>query len=198
MTYTCRGKASGFTLVELMIVMTMMAILIAIAAPRFEGWNRLNRLRTGVRQVAMSIQNARFKAISTNRRCYLDFAPGSLAPTDSFYTLWLDVDGDTTYDSGEIDSAMLGFSDTKGGLSGYKLPAGINFGATGPATGPEGMAMAADGVDFNGTDRVGFNAQGEGTEGVVYITGEGGIIFAITVSRLGRVRTWQWENSQWR
>jgi prepilin-type N-terminal cleavage/methylation domain-containing protein len=198
MTGTFRKNVSGFTLVELMIVVTVLAILVGISAPRFEGWNRINRLKSGVRQVATSIQNARFKAINANRRCYLDFAPGSLTPADSFFTIWLDVDGDQSYDIGEIDSTMIGFSDTRGGFPGLKLPRGVGFGVNGPTSGPEGMAVAADGVDFNGADLVGFNAQGEGTAGVVYLTGEGGDIFAVAVSRLGRVRTYRWEDNQWR
>lgn len=198
MTRTFRKNVSGVTLVELMIVLTLIAILVAISAPSFEGWNRVNRLKSGVRKVAISLQNARLKAISANRRCYLDFAPGSLTPADSFFTVWLDVDGDQTYDSGEIDSTLIGFPDTKGGFPGFKLPRGVRFSASGPTSGPEGMTVAADGVDFNGADLVGFNAQGEGTDGVVYLTGEGGNIFAVAVSRLGRVRTYRWEDNQWR
>jgi len=198
MAFSCRKNDSGVTLVELMIVITMIAIIVSIGAPQFEGWNRLNRLRSGVRQVAAAMQNARLTAISANRRCYIDFGPGSLTPADSFFTLWLDVDGNGLYDSGEIDSTRIGFPESNGSFPGYKLPRGISFGANGPSSGPEGMTLASDGVDFGGADLVGFNAQGEGTTGVVYLTGEGGYNFAITVSRLGRVRTWRWDDNQWK
>lgn len=193
-----REGISGFTLIELMIVMALIGLLIAIGAPRFEALNRINRLKTGVRQVATSIQNARLKAISANRRCYIDFALGTLTPADSFFTVWLDVNGDQTYDLGEIDSAGVGLPDTKDGYQGMKLPRGVSFGAGNPNTGPDGMALASDGVDFDGTNLLGFNARGEGTTGVIYLRAEDGTTFAITVSRLGRVRTWQWGESQWK
>ena len=193
-----KDKIKGFTLVELMIVMALIALLIAIGAPRFEALNRINRLKTGVRQVATSIQNARLKAISANRRCYIDFAPGTLTPTDSFFTVWLDVNSNQLYDNGEIDSAGAVLPDVKDGYQGLKLPRGVAFGVGNPSSGPDGMALISDGVDFDGTDRLGFNGKGEGTNGVVYLKAEDGTTFALTVSRLGRVRSWQWGESQWK
>jgi prepilin-type N-terminal cleavage/methylation domain-containing protein len=193
-----RDNTSGFTLIELMIVMALMGLLVAIGAPRFEALNRINRLKTGVRQVAISIQNARLTAISANRRCYMDFALGTLTPADSFFTVWLDVNGDQMYDNGEIDSTRIGLPDTKDGYQGMKLPRGVAFGAGNASSGPDGMALVSDGVDFDGTDLLGFNARGEGTTGVIYLKAEDGTTFAITVSRMGRVRTWQWGDNQWK
>jgi len=196
-----RPDCSGFTVVELMIVLTMLAIVITVAAPGFSGFLQERRIKSSARAVAVSIQTARLKAISGNRRCYLDFEPGSLTPADSFYTLWLDSNGNHSYDSGEIDSTRLAFPETRSGFSGFLLPGGVSFGVGGssaPSTGPYGGAIPADGVDFGGSNTTWFNSRGEGAAGAVFLTSENGSNYAVTVSALGAVRTWRWEDNQWK
>jgi prepilin-type N-terminal cleavage/methylation domain-containing protein len=192
---------SGFTMLELFIVLTMLAIIITVAAPNFSGFLQEGRIKSGARAVAVSIQTARLKAISGNRRCYLDFAPGSLTPADSFYTLWLDSNGNHSYDSGESDSTRLALPETRSGFSGFILPPGVCFGVSGsspPTTGPDAGAIPADGVDFGGGDMTWFNSRGEGTAGAVFLTSENGSNYAVTVTNLGAVRTWRWEDNQWK
>lgn len=196
-----RADNSGLTLIELMVVLTMLAIVITVAAPSFSGFLQESRTKSGARAVAVSIQTARLKAISGNRRCFIDFAPGSLTPADSFFTIWLDSNGNQAYDTGEIDSTRLALTETKSGFSGFMLPYGVSFGVGGavpPTTGPEAGAIPADGVDFGGSDRAWFNSRGEGTAGSVFLTGENGSNYAVTVSTLGAVRTWRWEDNQWK
>jgi prepilin-type N-terminal cleavage/methylation domain-containing protein len=191
-------NTAGFTIIELMIVLVIIGITLTIAAPNFRGFVRENRVKTSARAIAVSLQIARLKAISSNRRCFVDFAPGSFSPADSFYTVWLDMNSNLAYDSGESDSTHLVQSDTKGSFKGYKLSQGVKFGVSGVSTGPESAAIPADGVDFGGSNRVGFNSRGVGTAGGVYLTAENGSKYAITVSGLGAVRTWKWDNSQWK
>ena len=196
-----RPDNSGFTLIELMIALTILAIVITIGSPSISGFVQEGRIKSGARAVAVSIQTARLKAISGNRRCYLDLAPGSLTPTDSFYTIWLDTNGNQTYDGGEVDSTRLALPDTRSGFGGFMLPRGVSFGVGGtspPSTGPDAGAIPADGVDFVGSDKAWFNSRGEGTAGSVFLTGENGSNYAVTVSNLGAVRTWRWEDNQWK
>ena len=197
MTSSESRKTTGFTLVELLIVIAMIGLVITIGAPSFSGFVRENRLKYSARSVAVALQTARLKAISANRRCFVDFAPGSLTPADSFYTVWLDQDGDLAFDNGEDDSTYLSPPDTKGGFSGYKLPPGVSFGASGVGTGPEGLSIPGDGIDFGGNNKVGFTSRGLATIGAVFIKGESGSNYAVTVSGLGAVRTWRWSGSQW-
>ena len=189
----------GFTLIELLIVLTMLAIVITVGAPSFSGFIQENRVKSSSRAVAVAIQTARLKAINSNRRAYMDFAPGALTPADSFYTIWLDIDGDLAYDDGEADSSGLAMPHIKGGISGFSLPLGVVFGVSGVGTGPDAMTVAADGVDFGGNDEVSFNGRGEASSsGVVYVTGENGSIYAVTVTSLGAVRSWRWEDNTWK
>lgn len=189
----------GFTLIELLIVITMISIIITVGAPSFSGFIQEGRVKSAARSVAVGIQTARLRAINANRRCYLDFSAGSLAPADSFFTIWLDTNGNQSYDTGEIDSAQLAMPDTKSSLNGFKLPRGVTFAASGLSYGPDSATVTADGVDFSGNDYVGFNSRGESTSsGAVYLTGENGSIYAVSVSGLGAVRTFRWEDSQWK
>ena len=189
----------GFTLVELMIVLTMLAIMVTVGAPSFSGFIQEGRVKSGARAVAISIQTARLKAINANRRAYIDFAPGALTPADSFYTIWLDMDADLTFDDGEADSSGLAMPDVKNNIPGFALALGVCFKSTGVTSGPDGLAIAADGVDFGGSDAVSFNGRGEASSpGVVYLTGENGSIYSVTVTSLGAVRTFRWEDNTWK
>ena len=189
----------GFTIIEMMIVLTMLAIVITVGAPSFTGFVQEGRAKSGIRSVAVSMQTARLKAINANRRAYIDFSPGALTPADSFYTIWLDVDADLTFDTGEADSSGLAMPDSKGGVNGFKLPQGVKFGVSGVAAGPDGMAIATDGVDFGGNDYVSFNGRGNASSsGLVIITAENGSVYAATLTTLGAVRTWRWEDNTWK
>ncbi len=191
--------ARGFTIIELMLVITILAIVITAGTPSFSYFIRENRLKNSTRQVAVSFQTARLKAINANRRCFIDFAPGSLTPADSFYTMWLDMDGDLVMDTGETDSVKMAMPEAKSSLRGWKVSRDSRFGYAGVSSGPEGRTLPADGVDFSGANRVGFNSRGEATSaGAVYLTGTSGSCYAVTVGNLGSVRTWRWESNQWK
>lgn len=189
----------GFTLIEMMIVLTMLAIVITVGAPSFSGFVKEGRAKSGIRSVAVSIQTARLKAINSNRRAFIDFAPGALTPADSFFTIWLDIDADLTYDTGETDSSGMAMPEIKSGISGFKLPYGVKFGTSGITSGPDSVSVPSDGVDFGGNNAVSFNGRGEAASaGVVMITGENGSVYAATLTTLGAVRTWRWEDNTWK
>ena len=59
-----RRLAAGFTLVELVIVMTIIAIAAAVAAPSFAGFLRASRSRAALRQVISHAIYARTYAVS--------------------------------------------------------------------------------------------------------------------------------------
>lgn len=54
----------GFTLLELLVVMAIMALLTAMSAPAISGYLRGARLRGGARQVASALRQARQLAIT--------------------------------------------------------------------------------------------------------------------------------------
>ncbi len=59
-------KTSGFTLIELMITIAILAIAAMIAIPNFIGWFPQYRLQTAAREMVSALQMARLKAIKGN------------------------------------------------------------------------------------------------------------------------------------
>ncbi len=67
----CKSKQSGFTLVELMVTLSVAAILLAIAAPSFDEAVGTSRLSSNVSELSSAVQLARSEAIRRNRRATL-------------------------------------------------------------------------------------------------------------------------------
>lgn len=64
-------KAKGFTLVELMVTVAVMAILAAIAIPNFTSLINSNRLVSQANELVGVVQGARSEAIRYNQRVYV-------------------------------------------------------------------------------------------------------------------------------
>jgi len=72
----CRNSA-GFTLIEMMATISVAAILMAIAMPRFFAVLPGLRLNDAARQVATDLQLARMRAISQNNTNAVTFNTGT-------------------------------------------------------------------------------------------------------------------------
>lgn len=59
-------RKTGFTLIELMVVVAIAAIMLAIAAPNFQSFFEQNRLTSQANQLAASFNLARSEAITRN------------------------------------------------------------------------------------------------------------------------------------
>jgi prepilin-type N-terminal cleavage/methylation domain-containing protein len=66
-------KNSGFTLVELMVVIAIVAILMAISLPRMVSWRDEQQLNLAARQIQSTLQNLRIRAIKENSMTWFWF-----------------------------------------------------------------------------------------------------------------------------
>ena len=91
-----RTNQAGFSLVELMIVMSLFVVLAAIAVPASTTWLASYRLKVGASEVYAALQLARSTALKENADVVIWFDVNN-----DTYRLYEDVDGDQNQDAGE-------------------------------------------------------------------------------------------------
>jgi prepilin-type N-terminal cleavage/methylation domain-containing protein len=172
--YRKRKKNSGFTLVELMVVIAIIGIVALIAAPNFARIQRQARLRSACQRTAQHLKQIRERAISTNSTYQIIF------PDPYNYRL-VRPDGSTQ------DFRLSG---TTGG--------NVKFGGVGVVGQPPEASMAApgnNGIDFPG-NILEIYSRGGATSGVMYMT-DNKDNYAVGINRLGRITTYIFSNGNW-
>lgn len=106
-------KQSGFTLLELMITISVAAVLISIGVPGMQDFMRNNRRAAEVNNLVAALQIARSEAVAQNRRVEICASANltSCAGSTSWETGWIvhvDADGDNVVDADEILRAESG------------------------------------------------------------------------------------------
>lgn len=77
-------RKAGFTLVELMVVISIFAILTAIAVPNVSAWLANHRLSSSARDVYSMLQLSRLRAVKENASVAISFSSaGYIAFVDS-------------------------------------------------------------------------------------------------------------------
>ncbi|MFC7300993.1 GspH/FimT family pseudopilin [Cognatiluteimonas weifangensis] len=101
-------RQGGFTLVELMIAMAVLAIVLTLAVPGFESVVNSNRLTGAANELVNALQTARMEAIRRNRRIVVCLSDAAGAATPACSALapdgWIgfvDVDRDGSYGAGD-------------------------------------------------------------------------------------------------
>lgn len=90
-----RNRRDGFTLVELMIVIAVIGILAAIAAPSYQTYMAQRRLNGAARHLAMHLMQARSQAITTNKQIIVNLL------NNQQYAFVTDNDGDESVSEGD-------------------------------------------------------------------------------------------------
>ncbi len=90
-------KKTGFTLIEMMIVIAIIAILAGIAAPNFQTYMAQRRLNGAARQVMTDLMAARMKAVSLTQKVKVFFG------SNHAYQIWNDADDNGTVADDEGD-----------------------------------------------------------------------------------------------
>lgn len=96
--------AAGFTLLELMVTIAIVAILVAVGFPSFTGIMRSNRVATSTNDLMASIALARSEATRNPAGAGICTSTDGAACGGTWndgWMVWIDVDGDDSPDVGE-------------------------------------------------------------------------------------------------
>jgi prepilin-type N-terminal cleavage/methylation domain-containing protein len=215
-------NASGFTIIELMIVAAIVAVIAAIAVPNWQRMNDNIRLKTAARAAMDTFRYAREQALRTGRRHLVFSQTGpavdacGLAVPSPLLVLD-DTDGDCCIDAAEPrwvpeeinqpavqQTAFWGVTNATvrvpedtgaGGIttgSSFRTPAGA-------AT--SGVAFRGDGVPVTMTAGCVAGAVGTGGGAFYFTNGRPGLSaasrrdFAVVLMPLGTTKVFQWEIS---
>jgi len=96
-------RQAGFTVVELMIVIVVIAILSAIAVPNIISWLPNYRAKAAARDLVSNFQKAKMEAVKRNTDVVITFTTGTYTPSGQVgsYQVFVDDDSDGTFDAGE-------------------------------------------------------------------------------------------------
>ena len=89
-----KGKESGFTMTEVLIVIAIIGILAMAAIPGFSAWLPSYRLKSASQDLLSNFQLAKLTAVKQNKYCAVRFTAGQ-------YTVFVDKDKNRQYDTGE-------------------------------------------------------------------------------------------------
>lgn len=171
-THNC--ATSGFTLIEVIIVLAVVGIMAAIAVPNFYKWLPGMKLKGASRDLYSNMQKARMQAVKENRDISIRF---NTATTPGFY--YFDMDDDGSYTAGEF----------RQNLASYKY--GIDFFSdSAPTNWNNDPCTMASVITFSKT--------GTANSGTVYLENEKKtIIYAVTSHVYGAVKIRKYNGSSW-
>ncbi len=96
---TTRPRVRGFTIIELMLTIAVLAVLLALGVPNLQQAIINNRLTTEVNSLVAGLQYARSEALRRNAVVAIGAAGNDWTSTG--WKVWIDADNDGTADSGE-------------------------------------------------------------------------------------------------
>ena len=166
-------RVSGFTLVEILVLIAVLGIIGAIAVPNFIGLTPRMRIKSAARNIVSDMQMAKTKALRDGLTWTIQFDT-----SNNQYSV-LDGSGSTF--------KTVNLSDYSG------ITLGNDYGERPDEPNPG----STDGVTF-ADDKIPFNSDGTSVSGTVYIKNSDSDTFAVgCLSAAGRVKTWYNYGSGW-
>lgn len=93
-TYNTRWSSEGFTLVELMVVVTLIALLAALSTPTLSRSVQRGKAKDAAREVASALRNVRSQAMSRGQAALVRINPQRVAGGGDMMTIFAGVDAD--------------------------------------------------------------------------------------------------------
>jgi type II secretory pathway pseudopilin PulG len=183
--------ASGFTIIELVIVMSMMIILVGIVAPRMRV-SPTRRIQGMAQQMTGHLELARTRALGQRQLIRVVFDE-----TKRTYTAYVDHDrdGDVQANNGSTDEIEAFFE-----FGERELEMFVDFGRGNASTIPGDDALDAVTLGSNTLD---LSTQGVpepwGTTGTVYLVHQDdpNAVAAISIAASGSFKAWRWFQGEW-
>lgn len=185
-----KHTSSGFTLLELIMVIAIIAIVCVIATPAYLKYIASSRLKSNALQIYSLLQEAKMLAIKNGRPIHVFFDTTATPPCMTIYS---DQGTDTNWNNGGDDGVYCQFS----------FDPNITFGhgnATVNATSSGGSYFASDNVTHSG-NALDFNAIGTSNppSGYVYIQNDNYETYSIgTLAPTGLINIKHWTGAMWR
>lgn len=183
-------RRQGFTIIELLVVMAIIAVLAGIAVPRMRTSPRMH-VRIAAQQLVRDAELTRNRALSVKRIARIQFNPGA-----GRYASYGDDNGDNVLAGSDAEIIFLSAYGTR------QFSDGVTFGRGNATAGIPGET-GAGAITF-ANDRIDFDSRGMpnpfGTKGTVYLTStrDAGAVFAIQMSAAGGFRLWTYTaNGTW-
>ena len=169
------AKARGFTLIEILFVLSLIGIMLAIAVPSFSSFISNYRATSAVNELMQGVTLTRGEALKRGRRVMMVpnysntvTAPGPGGSWVNGWTVFVDVNGDKSYNSGDT---LIYRHDA--------LPTSVVITAAGAST-----------LAFSGTNYVSFDGTGyPRTAPPVVNVLNGGIVVTDSTGSISNVRT---------
>jgi prepilin-type N-terminal cleavage/methylation domain-containing protein len=133
----------GFTVMELLTVIGIIAVMASIAVPNFIRWRNNSQLSRATQNLYSNFQSAKIQAARSNTLCTITF--NTVAGN---YTVFVDADQDLTLDAGEQVIRTVVWSEYPGVSLNTVLGGGDGLIFTNPTN---AIAFAPNGFCLNNT-----------------------------------------------
>ncbi len=162
---------------ELMVVIALIGVLSAIAAPNLLRGLPEKRLRAAARTLYADMQRARMSAVRMNRKIPVRFVGGA---GEQYY--YFDVNNDKKFSSGEFKRDLKEFGD-------------IDYGCGGTSKNWNKDDIRPSGLPAD--PRVTFNIRGTCDSRSIYLKQDGAVCYAVTTTDYGYIKIRKFDGASW-